>query len=193
LIRLYFVTLWSIIDPIYYALTRLHYIQSETKSSVFRVRLTKYKGKDITLKDGTNIYKNDLLIKIHLHNVRLLKEVLTIQNPVNRGKIIYRAVYNSMPDLAKYIEKHPNRDQIKGIIGITMLNKGVRHLGFECHYPENMFYIWLKKLTQLPIYFMSSSFISFQKFKNQKPTYLFMSKDKLTKKYLHKIPSTNSH
>lgn len=193
MIRLYFVTLWSVIDPIYYVFTRLQNVKSGTKPSIFRVRLTKYKGKKITLKDGTTIDKNDLLIKIHLHNVRLLKEIMFINSPINRGKMIYRAVYNSMPDLAKYIEQHPKKEQIKGIIGITMLNKGVRHLGFECHYPENAFYIFLKKITQLPIYIMSSSHISYHKFKKQKPAYLFMTKEFLTDKYLHKLTSTNSH
>lgn len=65
--------LWGWIDPIYFRFTRLDYVENHLgKRTIMRVRLTKYKGREITLSDGTVIHKNDLLLKIHLHNIKLL-------------------------------------------------------------------------------------------------------------------------
>lgn len=136
------------------------------------------------LADGTEIRKNDRLLKIHLHNVRVLREVMSINHPLQRTRMIYKMVEQSMPLLAKFIENHQKKEDIKGVIGITMLNKGVRKLGFELMYPENRLYIHFKRWTQMPIFVISHSSVSLKKIKNQKPTYLVMSKEQLFKKYL---------
>lgn len=193
IIRLYFLSLWSFIDPIYFAFTRLQYLHSKQHFSIFRVRLTKYKGRNVTLSDGTQIKKNDLLVKIHLHNVRLYKEVMFQSNSISRGKTIYRMVQQSFPSLADYVQHHPKQEKIKGVIGITMINKGIKKLGFETAEPKNHYYIWLKKLTQIPIYFLFASDLKVNHVKRQKPTYLFMSKSQLMKKYRQNHPSTISH
>jgi hypothetical protein len=184
-VRAYVLSLWLIFDPIYYALTRLTYL--EEKESVipcaFRVRVTKYKGRQIILSDGTIINKNDKLIKIHLHNVRLLKEMKDISNEYKRARYIYSRVRESMPQLATYILNHNDCDNIKGIIGITMLNKGTKRLGFEVYPIKNKLYRSIKKLTVLPIHILSCKH-SLLKINQQKvPDYLMMSKDQLTKRY----------
>ncbi|MEK5520715.1 YkoP family protein [Heyndrickxia sp. FSL W8-0423] len=184
-IRFSIISLWMFIDPFYHLIRRLKYIGFiQNKKAIFRVKLTKYKGKTFLLADGTEIKKNDCLLKIHLHNVRVLKEVMSISHPVQRTRVIYKMVEQSMPLLAKFIESHQRKEEIKGIIGITMLNKGVKKLGFELMYPENRYYIHFKRLTQTPIFLISHSTLSMKKIKNQRPTYLVMSKEKLFEKYL---------
>lgn len=179
------IILWNMFDPIYFLFTRLHYIPSTIeKPCVFRVRITKYRGKDVILSDGTSIKKNDLLLKIHLHNSKILKESLIIRHSLKKGRMIYKMVLNSMPMLAEYIEKHPKRTDIKGIIGVTTINKGVKTLGFDLVFPSNKFYQIMKRLMQFPIYLLSSSSFSIEQLKKSKPVYLFMSKDKLSHKYL---------
>lgn len=183
-IRLSILSIWKIFDPIYFLFTRLQYIEFEgNKKAIFRVRLTKYKGKDVVLSDGTMIYKNDVLIKIHLHNVQLLSEFLRMENHVNRARCIYKTVLNSMPLLAEYIHKHPDKQKIKGIIGITILNKEVRQLGFECFSPQNSFYKMYKKTSLLPIFFLSTPSFGIRNVKKHHLVYLMMSKDKLLRKY----------
>lgn len=180
-IRLTFIWIWKCIDPFFYSCSRLHYINSN--QSVFRVRVTKYKGKNLILSDGTQILKNDLLLKIHLHNVRLLDEFIRIKNDLIRARMIYKLVQNSMPSLADYLRGHPEEANIKGIIGITTLSKAVRPLGFECFVPSSSLYRNLKKIGQLPIVLLSSP--SYRDFKKNKLHYLFMSKEKLYNKYCH--------
>jgi hypothetical protein len=181
-IRLTVLWLWKLIDPLFYLCSRLHYVNTENKTkSVFRVRVTKYKGKNFILSDGTRIDKNDLLLKIHLHNVRLLNEFIKIKNDLNRARLIYKLVLGSMPSLANYLKGHPEEVNIKGIIGITTINKAVRSLGFECYPPSNLLYRRLKKIGQLPIFLLSTS--NLNEFKKNKLNYLFMSKEKLYKRY----------
>jgi len=181
-IRLTILWIWKVIDPLFYFFSRLHYIQGYNRQrSIFRVRVTKYKGKNIILSDGTRIHRNDLLLKIHLHNVRLLNDYIKIKNDLHRARLIYRSVFLSMPTLAGYLKTHPQETDIKGIIGITTINKGIQPLGFETIRPSNFFYRRLKKIGQLPIFLLTKS--SFKKFQKNKLNYLLMSKEMLYQKY----------
>ena len=183
-IRLSILSIWNLIDPIYFFMTRLQYVKTnDNTKAIFRVRLTKFKGKDVTLSDGTIIHKNDVLLKIHLHNVHLFKEMLKKEKHPLKGIAIYKMVLSSMPLLAQYIKNHAEEQNIKGIVGITMINKGVKKLGFDRVIPEKIIYRWFKKISQFPIYMLSKSPSSlFNKSKCQ-PVYLLMSKEKLLEKY----------
>lgn len=175
-LRLYFLTVWSIFDPIYFSFTRLKFIE---KHGVFRVRLTRYKGKTIHLSDGTIINKNDLLVKIHLHNVRLIKEMNHIDSDIRKALYIFKQVEKSLPSLANYVKNHPKYEQIQGIIGISGLNKGTSRLGFENFKIQNQLYRRYKHMIFLAIYLLTSKS---QKIKRS-PEYLFMSKNVLLKNY----------
>lgn len=186
-IRSYFLTIWKFLDPIYFFMTRLQNVKCQRKKDiVFRVRIMKYRGKDILLSDGISVKKNDLFLKIHLYNAALLKEVAFIKNPMSRGRMIYRKVKESMPLLTQYIDSLPTKSDIKGIIGITMINKGIDQLGFEKFPIENKFYILFKKIGQMPIHFLSSASIDRKSIVNLKPAYLIMSKEKLYNMYKEK-------
>ncbi|WP_309484859.1 YkoP family protein [Bacillus aquiflavi] len=184
-IRMYLLSLWGLFDPIYFAFTRLTYVETNSygEKTIFRVRLIKYKGKKLILSDGSKICKNDMLIKIHLHNIRLLKELSCLKNNTSRGISIYRHVLNSMPFLSSYIKKHPFENDIKGIIGITMINKGVQKLGFECFEPNQSLYKWFKFICQLPIFLLSQSHFSLKNMHKNTPVFLCMSKEQLFRKY----------
>lgn len=181
--KAYLLTVWNILDPIYYSFTRLTYLDKSIggNTNIFRVRLTRYKGRDVTLSDGTEIKKNDFLVKIHLHNVRLISEMIHIKNEVRKGRFICKCVEHSLPGLLTYIQHHEKNDEIKGIIGITTLAKGSKYLGFESIDIMNPFYKWFKFISFLPICILSSS--KSVSMKKQPPKYLFMSKEMLVNKY----------
>ena len=100
--RGYLISIWGLIDPLYYHCTRLTYLPSK-EDNIFRVRLTKYKGRNMVLSDGTQINKNDTLVKIHLHNVRLLKELKNMNSEMKKAKMIYHYVKRSLPGIEIYI------------------------------------------------------------------------------------------
>ncbi len=176
---------WNLFDPIYYNFTRLTYIDTETpEENILRVRLTRYKGRDVILSDGTQVNKNDILVKIHLHNVRLLTEIQYLKNDIKRGRFICQSIRKSLPSLVSYIQNHHKAEEIKGIIGITMLNKGANRLGFEVVPISNPFYKWFKWASFLPINILSAASPSFKYISKQSgPNYLFMSKTRLTSMY----------
>lgn len=98
-------------------------IEDERKC-VFRVRLTKYKGHHVVLSDGTHIRKNDVLVKIHLHNIKLIRELQSIESAVRKGIIIYQKVYQSMPMLLEYINNHKKAKKSKESLALQCLIKG---------------------------------------------------------------------
>lgn len=183
--RGFLISIWSLIDPFYYSLTRLTYLTyEETGGNIFRVRLTKYKGRSIILSDDTQINKNDTLVKVHLHNVRLLRELKNIESEIKKTKIIYHYVQKSLPGVELYIRNHFLSNEIKGIIGITMLSKGSERLGFEVMDISHPIYKWFKIYSFLWINLLSRSHFSFRHIlKPQQPKYLFMSKNKLAALY----------
>ncbi|WP_404454295.1 YkoP family protein [Oceanobacillus kapialis] len=175
----YLMNVWTYLDPLYYKCTRLQYLQGESESNtILRVRLTRYKGGPITLQDGTKILKNDLLLKIHLHNVRMLKELEGVSSEVKRAVYIYHMVKRSLPSLAAYLSTHQKSSQIKGIIGITSLKTGASRLGFELAPIKSKYYVAYKKITLIPIQLVAG-----KKRLNQEPVYLFMSKQHLLGEY----------
>jgi len=181
--KLYFISVWTLLDPVYYLFTRLKYI--DRHQSIFRVRLTNYKGFPVTLSDGTVINKNDILIKIHLHNIRLIKEMYAIKSETAKGRVIYNKVKEGLPGLADFVNNHPKRDEIKGLIGITMLNKGCKRLGFDDFSLKNRLYRLVKQMVFIPMYYLTVPNISKASLKRD-PKYLFMSKECLMTKYLKK-------
>ncbi|GIP65221.1 hypothetical protein J32TS6_37760 [Virgibacillus pantothenticus] len=176
-IRNFLLYFWGSIDPVYFACSRLTYIVGPNqKRTLLRARLTKYKGATVILSDGTVVEKNDVLVKIHLHNVKLLKELCNQSNDIKRAVTIYHSVKQAMPSLASYIETHPECGRVKGIIGITNLSKGAEKLGFEKKPLQNVFYRTFKKATLFPINILTGK-------KTMKPVYLFMSKGNLLMRY----------
>lgn len=181
--RDYFISFWSLLDPIYFYCTRLTYLSSK-KDNIFRVRLTKYKGSKIILSDGTQINKNDTLLKIHLHNVRLLKDLKSIKSEIKKARLIFNYVKSSLPEMEVYIRNHSYSSQIKGIIGITTLNKGCERLGFEVFDISHPIYRWFKQIAFLPIGILACKDSSVWYVLNEhKPSYIFMSTNKLSDLY----------
>ncbi|RLL48505.1 hypothetical protein D8M04_00095 [Oceanobacillus piezotolerans] len=172
------ITIWNYLDPLYFSITHLDYVLDHRgQQTILRVRLTKYQGRKVILEDGTIIQRNDLMIKIHLHNVKLLKKIENYDNEVRRALFTYKSVKDSLPYLVDYIQGSGYSDQIKGLIGITSLHKGCRRLGFEMYPLENLCYKAFKRIAFYPIHLLSNNKVM------SPPMYLMMSKKVLLNKY----------
>jgi hypothetical protein len=180
-VRQCFLAVWKVLDPIYYACSRLEYIEDANQHRhIFRVRLTRYKGREVILSDGTKIKKNDLLLKIHLHNARLIRELIRFDSEIKKVRFVYEQVKKGLPYVAEYLQHHEQFTDVKGLIGITVLNKGCERLGFETFSIVNPFYKWFKKIVFLPMYFISQ--FRFDSIRRP-PKYLFMSTQQLMRLY----------
>lgn len=183
LMKAFLLFVWNFFDPFYYSCTRLTYITGEG-DNIFRIRLTKYKGRSIILSDGTKINKNDMLVKIHLHNIRLLMESRGMKSELRKAKLIYRHVEQSLPGVETYIRDHFDSCNVKGIVGITSIYKGSERLGFEIIDIINPFYRWFKIISFFPIAVLAQDRTPIRQIlKEQRPNYLFMSIKQLRSKY----------
>ena len=183
-IRACFLSLWNLFDPLYYFLSRLSYVDKQNhQNGVFRVRLTKYRGKDLCLEDGTSICKNDLLLKIHLHNAKLLKDMYKLDNDFRKGLYLYNQIKRALPGLSTFIANHPDHEKIKAIFGVTMLHQGSERLGFEIYPILNTYYLHFKQIVQFPIYFLATVKPNQKKRVRPMPKYLFMTKTALHTKF----------
>jgi len=182
ILRSFLLYMWSLLDPFYFALNRLAYVESGRIGNIFRVRLLRYRGHPITLSDGTCIRRGDVLVKIHLHNVKLLKLLFKMRSDIEKGKCISRVVQASLPGLASYVERHPKSAHIKGIIGVTLLHKGSRLLGFETFPIQSPWYNAFKWVSQTPLYFICVS-QPIRTFRKQSIRLLLMPKSILMQRY----------
>ncbi|MFG6113571.1 YkoP family protein [Halobacillus sp. MO56] len=187
--RQYIVDIWTLFDPIYYRIARLTYIKpnNTTIKNVFRVRIADYKGEMVILKDGTRIQKHDKVLKIHLHNIRLINEMRKMDNEIHKAMHIYKSVRESLPDLADYIRKHQQNSKITGVMGITAIHKGCHRLGFETAAITNPYYRFMKFLSFIAISTLCMRPPSLGYLKNHQPNYIFISKEQLQNRYLNKI------
>ena len=121
--------LWGFWDEIYQRCTRLKYI--EKGNNIFRIVPLRYRGESLVTSDGQSIHKGDLIVKIHIHNYYFATLCNGVKDELRVALLLRRHIMQSLPKLAAYLEGMNNREEIKGIVGTTMLHKGVQPLGFS--------------------------------------------------------------
>lgn len=135
------------------------------------------------MEDGTEIMKGDLLVKVHLHNYLLVRKMVGVQSDVKRALLVHDIVKESMPGLARFIKSHPLADQIKGIMGVTVLNRGIKRLGFDSFDLKNPIYHHWKKLYMVPMTAICQGSLGQLWSTKHQPKYLMMSKTTLFYRY----------
>jgi len=122
-------SLWGVWDTIYQRCTRLQYV--EKGKNIFRFVLLRYRGEPLISKNATVISSGDLIIKLHIHNYFFATQCYGIKNDARVALILRKHIVSSLPDLARLVAEHPRAEEIKGIVGTTMIDKGVEYLGFS--------------------------------------------------------------
>lgn len=121
--------LWGYWDEIYQRCTRLKYI--EKGNNIFRIVPLRYRGESLVTTDGRIIHDGDLIVKIHIHNYYFATLCKGVKDEFRVALLLRRHIMLSLPKLARYLESMEEREEIKGIVGTTMLHKGVQPLGFS--------------------------------------------------------------
>ncbi|WP_139491321.1 YkoP family protein [Brevibacillus dissolubilis] len=147
-------SLWGVWDAIYFRCTRLQYV--EKGSNIFRFVLLPYRGEPLDSNDGLRIERGDLILRLHIHNYYFATLCKDIENDTKIILMLRRHIRDSLPQLAEMIADHPRRDEIKGIVGTTMLHRGVEPLGFTTSFvPERWFFRykrWYLRLMMMMIH-----------------------------------------
>ncbi|MBE3553769.1 MAG: hypothetical protein IMW85_01945 [Thermicanus sp.] len=149
----YLLRVWGLWDRIYYYSSRLQYV--EKGENLFRVVLMPYWDRTpLYTRSGTMISKGDLVVKLHIHNYKLAKILFERKGAHALGLILLREIRRSLPGLVRFIDHHPNREQIKGIVGTTFLYRGAENLGFTVYSPpltlkmriKNWYLRWMMRM-----------------------------------------------
>jgi len=133
--------LWGIWDFIYQHVTRLEYVDKEN-GNIFRVVFCKYRGPDLKTNDKKVIKNGDPIVKLHIYNWKLAKIISGTNNDTRIALKLLKTIRESLPELANYIERHPKGKKIKGLVGTTLLHRGVHKLGFDVEDVPN--WTWFK-------------------------------------------------
>lgn len=119
-------SLWGRWESIF---ARLYNIERISSTNIFRLSRKSYRGPNLYSQTGQLLAKNgDLVGEIHLDNVRLQGKETDIGQ---RGVHLLRLVKRSLPALASYVAENPEYDGIRVFIGLTLINQGVKSLGFQ--------------------------------------------------------------
>ncbi|MFS0558460.1 YkoP family protein [Brevibacillus sp. 179-C9.3 HS] len=131
--------LWGCWDEIYQRCTRLTYI--DKGNNIFRVVVLRYRGEPLVTTDNCTIHDGDMILKLHIHNYYFATLCKGVKDELRVALLLRRHILQSLPKLAAFLETMENKEQIKGIVGTTMLHKGVSPLGFSISdVPMNWFF-----------------------------------------------------
>ena len=171
--------LWQKWETIY---ANINGVQRIDDQSLFRLALVKYKGPNLVNEEGQILAKKgDLIGEIHFDNSRFYNIGTDSENI---GINALKKVRFSLPVLANYVANNPDFENVKVYMGVTMLNRGAKKLGFsvqEYPYRHGRFIAALQKLL-IKIYHPLGIKRKTSKL-GLEPKIVWITKDQLLKKY----------
>lgn len=171
--------LWEKWEHLY---ARIYGIKRIDDKNLFRLSLSRYRGPDLFNEEGELLAtKGDKIGEIHLDNIRFQSAGTNLQSI---GIKALKQVRLSLPNLAEYIALHPDFRNVKVYIGVTLLNRGVKGLGFSVQeYPfHNGLMIGLFQKVLMQIYHPAGNHRKTESL-GDKPKMVWISKKKLLDKY----------
>jgi peptidoglycan-N-acetylglucosamine deacetylase len=117
------------------------------KYPFIKTRLRKYTSlHPLQLSDGETIVKGDTIAEMHFDNKMLIHMSLESKNSLHLATRMVRQAQKSLPCILNKIETDSKYQHVKGLYGISMVHRGVEHLGFTVlDLPKSLF----KSLTQI--------------------------------------------
>lgn len=95
------------------------------------VRVCRYHGNPIIFSDGNKMNKGDSIVEIHLNNEWIYEMAAKARSEIHLAIWMIRAIEESLPKVALFIQNQKNAQEIKGIYSITMIYRGTEQLGFK--------------------------------------------------------------
>ncbi|AQS58266.1 polysaccharide deacetylase family protein [Desulforamulus ferrireducens] len=124
--------LWQIWELCFERLAGLKPL-AEGENQLFRLAVRNYRGSEMRLTDGTLVTPGDKVLELHFNNHLLQHIASTARSLESVGIMLLRETRRSLPLLAKVISSEPNYQGIKAIMGITMIHRGTKQLGFTVY------------------------------------------------------------
>ncbi|MGZ4113224.1 MAG: polysaccharide deacetylase family protein [Tumebacillaceae bacterium] len=122
------VALWMQWETLFAKLYGVKTFDEQNPFLHYRVR--KYQGSPISLEDGTEIRKGDKIAELHLDNEMLLHFSAHARSSMKVAIQMIRHMAPLMPLVAERFACDPEFADVKGIYGVTIINRGVQQFGF---------------------------------------------------------------
>ncbi|MBD2869873.1 YkoP family protein [Paenibacillus arenilitoris] len=114
-----------------------------TRFGICTVFIKRHAGPSIICEDATMIRKGDWVGELHLHNASVL-ELLQTGGADRTALKTARLARQSLEEISEAFERLPEFKQVKALIGVTLLHRGLTHgLGFEQHKMRSRGLEWL--------------------------------------------------
>ncbi|HVJ49892.1 polysaccharide deacetylase family protein [Desulfitobacterium sp.] len=127
---------------------RQNHITRINSTSLFRLGKIKYHGPDLRDEQGVVLaHEGDIVGELHLDNTRLQMQQTDSQKIAIEA---LRKARTSLPVLADYIAKSPEYQDIRVFVGLTLINRGAKGLGFNVQeVPVSPFVRWVGTLQRM--------------------------------------------
>lgn len=122
------VACWLGWDKLFHLMFR---VKRTGADSIFHYRKRKYRGKTLELANGTTIETDDEVIELHLDNRMLVRLMMESRSMMHVAILLIREVEKGLPKLAEQLVGKDAFKQVRGLYGVTMINKGASQFGFD--------------------------------------------------------------
>ncbi|GGG19718.1 polysaccharide deacetylase family protein [Paenibacillus abyssi] len=132
------VSAWLGWERLFHYLFRLEAV--DHGEGIFHFRIRPYRGKTLELKDGHKIGNNDKVIELHFDNKKLFQIMRRSKSLMQMAIYVIREVERALPKLARQISGRQEFNDVRGLYGISMINRGSESFGFNVlELPEGLF------------------------------------------------------
>ncbi|MBC8080545.1 MAG: polysaccharide deacetylase family protein [Gorillibacterium sp.] len=108
-----------------------HVVPVDPENTFLQVRIREYTDNEpLSLEDGERFVKGDRIVELHLNNDQLLQLGRTSRNSTHLATQMIRRIKDLLPHISHLLQTDPAYKNVKGLYGITLINRGPEHLGF---------------------------------------------------------------
>ncbi len=165
--------------------SHLYNVERINAHNLLRLSRTRYKGPFLYSKEGEILVKRgDWVGEIHFDNIRFLRKEADSHA---LGIQALREIRKSLSELAHYVAKKSDHDDITAFIGLTLINRGAKGLGFHIEeVPSTVFTRGIAILQRaiLRIYHPTGK-DRVMKERNSQPKLLWISKEEFLEKWVY--------
>jgi hypothetical protein len=176
--------LWEKWEKLY---AHYNHITRINSTSLFRLGKIKYNGPDLRNDQGVLLaHDGDIVGELHLDNTRLQMRQTDSQKIAIEA---LRRVRTSLPDLANYIAESPEYQEIHVFVGLTLINRGAKGLGFNVQeVPVSPFVRWVGTLQRMIMRIYHPAGKDHSMTRLGEPKLVWISKEALIHRWSSKTP-----
>lgn len=124
----WFLTFWLAYERLFKKLFHLKIVDKQNPFFYYRIR--PFKGALIVMPNGEELRKGDLIAELHFDNERLYRLGTESGSYVQLAIKLIRLAQKQLPKVVEILNK-PENQNVKAVYGISMVNRGVKQIGFE--------------------------------------------------------------